>query len=260
MTLDLTRLSALATSLQKSKPSIRNTSQWFDFNNKGDETVIGIYDEIGEYGVTASDFIQQLNNIKTSKLTVQIASNGGSVDQGLAIYAALASHPAEVTTDVISHAYSAASYIAQAASPGKRKIRKNAKLMVHDPAIGGGVVYGNSRQLREAKNTLEEIAVRLDEAADNIASIYAEASGNSDIAYWRGLMEAETFLSAEDTVQNKLADMVVGADGAPTSNKATNLVGEAGPELVTTALTNVDNLSTTALNGLLDALRGVFND
>jgi ATP-dependent protease ClpP protease subunit len=251
MTIDLGRLTSLATNLRSVTPASRsNTKQWFDMQNKGgDETVIGIYDEIGEWGVTAADFISQLNGIKTSKLTVQIASNGGSVDQGLAIYAALASHPAEVTTDVISHAYSAASYIAQAASPGKRRIRKNAKTMVHDPAIGGGVVYGNARQLRAAKDVLEEIAVRLDEAADNIASIYAEASGNNDIAYWRGLMEAETFLSADDTLSNGLADEIVGADGSPT--KVTNKA--------TTAPTN--NLSTPGIEnfeGLLSSLKGVF--
>ena len=255
MTLDLGRLSALATDLREragavARPAASRQS-WFSVDHARavvDETVIGIYDEIGEWGVTARDFVNELNGIKAKKITVQIASNGGAVWDGLAIYAALAGHPAEIATDVVSHAFSAASFIAQAASPGKRRVRKNARMMIHDPAIGGGVVTGNAKQLREFKDRLEEIAVQLDEASTNIASIYAERAGDTSteaMTRWRALMEAETFFGAEDAVQVGLADEVVSAAGEPT-NKATN---EPVP---TSALAGSDYAE------LLNSLKGVF--
>lgn len=252
MTLDLGRLTALATDLREragavAKPTA-NRQSWYSLKNAGTETVIGIYDEIGEWGITARDFVNELNSIETPKITVQIASGGGAVWDGLAIYAALASHPAEIATDVVSHAFSAASFIAQAGAPGKRRIRKNARMMIHDPAIGGGVVTGNAKQLREFKDKLEEIAVQLDEASTNIASIYGDRSGDGDIAKWRALMEAETFFGAEDAVQVGLADEVVSAAGEPT-NKAPETASPTN-QLPTTTLEDFD--------GLLSSLKGVF--
>jgi ATP-dependent protease ClpP protease subunit len=252
--MDLAKLTALATGLRESttRVSARPTSHgknWYNIRNAGDETIIGIYDEIGEWGVSAQDFVTELNGITTPSITVQIASPGGAVWDGLTIYAALAGHPAHerggVATDVMSHAFSAASFIAQAASPGKRRIRRNARMMIHDPAIGGGVVFGNARQLREFKDQLETIAVQLDEAADNIADIYGQRSGNTDLAHWRALMEAETFFGSEDAVAAGLADEVVSAGGDSPGN-----VGAGG--------TIPTNLALDDFGGLLDSLKGVF--
>ncbi len=253
--MDLAKLTALATDLRAraeriNKPHTSNTKSWYNIKNAGGETVIGIYDEIGDWGVTASDFLNELNKITDKNIRVEISSPGGNVYDALAIYAGLSSHPSTVATDVISHAFSAASYIAQAAAPGKRRIRKNARMMIHDPAIGGGVVYGNARQLRQFKGVLEEVAVQLDEAADNIASIYAEKSGNNDLAHWRNLMENETFFSASAAHTEGLVDEVVEADGS--SSEPQNSAGVSAH----------DTISPTAalddFGGLMDMLKGAF--
>lgn len=250
--MDLNKLTALATSLRHNAERITdlrrsNTKSWYNIKDSAGETVIGIYDEIGDWGVTASDFLNELNKVTASNIRVEISSPGGNVYDALAIYAGLSSHPSSVATDVISHAFSAASYIAQAARPGLRRIRKNARMMIHDPAIGGGVVYGNARQLRAFKDVLEEVAVQLDEAADNIASIYAEKSGNADLAHWRNLMENETFFSASAAQSEGLVDEVVEADGSSTTKN------DPEPQ---NKITNEPVIEDFA--GLLDSLKGVF--
>lgn len=248
--MDLNKLTALATDLrertQHLKPNQSNTKSWYNIKNAGGETVIGIYDEIGDWGVTASDFLNELNKITDKNIRVEISSPGGNVYDALAIYAGLSSHPSSVATDVISHAFSAASYIAQAARPGLRRMRKNARMMVHDPAIGGGVVYGNARQLRAFKDVLEEVAVQLDEAADNIASIYAEKSGNSNLHHWRNLMENETFFSASSALDEGLVDEVTNADGT------TEQTDPPAP-----ASSNSDEMEN--FGGLMEMLKGVFH-
>lgn len=252
--MDLKRLEALATTLQSkvqaaTKPARPANKSWYEIRNMGDETIIGIYDEIGEWGVTARDFLSELNAIKTPNITVQIGSPGGAVWDALAIYAGLSSHPATVTTDVVSHAFSAASFIAQAGQ--YRKIRRNARMMIHDPAIGGGVVFGNARQLRAFKDEIEEIAVQLDEAADNIASIYAERSGNDSIQHWRDLMEAETFFSADSALAEGLVDEVVAADGTSKTSETDNEPQNSNPPAPVEA-------SIEDFGGLMSALKGVF--
>lgn len=172
-------------------------NKWYEITNKADTTpAVYLYDEVGGYGISAQDFLNELNAIKSDKLDVHINSVGGEVFQGFAIYQALKEHPAEVTVMVDALAASIASVIAMA---GDRVLMaKNAEFMIHD---GHVQLQGNAADLMRMVDTL-------DRASNNIASVYAERAGG-DIATWRNAMRDETWYSAEEAVAAGLADEVL---------------------------------------------------
>src|SRR4026209_2051548 len=87
---------------------------WYRIENSAgnDTTEIYIYDEIGYFGVTAADFVRELQNIRTSNIDLHLNTPGGDVFDGVAIYNALLNHRAHVNTYVDSLAASAGSFIA----------------------------------------------------------------------------------------------------------------------------------------------------
>lgn len=157
-----------------------------------------IYDEIGYFGVTAGDFVKDLQAIRTDSIDLHLNSPGGEVFDGIAIYQALKDHPANVTVYVDALAASAASFIAQAGD--RRIMQPNATMMIHD---GHGLVVGNSADM-------VQMAGLLDKTSDNIASIYASRAGG-DVAEWRAAMRTETWYTATEAVTAGLADEVSGA-------------------------------------------------
>src|SRR5690606_16131928 len=84
-----------------------------------DRAEILIYDEIGAdpwmgTGISAEQFVRDLQAIKAPRIDVRINSVGGSVFEGNAIYNALARHPAHVDVYIDGIAASIASVIAMA--------------------------------------------------------------------------------------------------------------------------------------------------
>lgn len=176
---------------------------WYSIVDKSedDETVVYIYDEISWWGVSAADFSKEFTAIKTGKITLRVNSPGGDVFDGIAIMNTIKDHPATVTCVVDGLAASAASYLIQAAD--SIVMNQSSQIMIHD-AIG--VCVGN----RDEMNSVAEL---LDKISANIAEIYAEKTGKS-VKYWRDLMLAETWYSAEEAVNAGLADSVADK-GAP---------------------------------------------
>ena len=170
--------------------------KWYEFNLASPEVAtVRIYDEIGGFGVTSSDFISELDAVAAPLIRVHLNSPGGSVDDGLAIMNALISHPAQVETHVDAAAYSIASVIAQAGD--RRFMAPHSRMMVHN-AMAIGMGYASD---------FENIAKHLRETSDNIASIYAEKSGKP-VAYWRQKMDDETRFTDKQAVAEGLADEV----------------------------------------------------
>ena len=110
---------------------------------------IGIFGEIG-WDVTAEDVAAAVAQAKGKPLNVDIFSYGGDALQGLAIYQILSAHDAEVTTNVLGVAASAGSVIAMAGY--KRKVAKNAALMIHNP---WAMTIGDATEHRKSANMLE---------------------------------------------------------------------------------------------------------
>ena len=79
---------------------------WYRIVNQSAVAEVWIYDEIGFWGTTAADFATELSEMKTPQITVHLASMGGDVFDGVAIYNALRTHPAEINVQVDSLAAS----------------------------------------------------------------------------------------------------------------------------------------------------------
>ena len=219
-------------------------SDWFRIENKSaSRTAVYIYDEIGYLGVTAKDFVSELNKLETLAIDLHVNTPGGDVFEARAIYNALKSHPATVDVVVDSLAASAGSWIVQAGDT--RTMARNSEMMIHD-AYSIGI--GNSADFREQADLL-------DRQSDAVAAIYAERAGG-DAAQWRESMRAETWYSAEEAVSAGLADMVQGASSADNSWDLSvfSYAGrEAAPAPVITPPAPV-----VVGSDLLDALKGAF--
>lgn len=178
---------------------IRNLRQgggrsWYAIENATDtSTKVTLYDEIGGWGVYASDFARDLGSI-SGPVDLHINSQGGEVFEGIAIYNTIRNRGG-VTVHVDSLAASIASVIAMG---GERVVMaRNAQLMIHDAS---SVVGGDAASMRE-------MADLLDKTSDNIADIYAQRAGGT-AASWRKKMKATTWYSAEEAVNAGLADEI----------------------------------------------------
>ncbi len=201
MTIDLKRLCNLAQSVEERAVKAHKQlggGDWFRVRNYLPEvTQIYIYDIIGEYGVTRSDFQRAMNEIRTPEIELHVASEGGSVWDGIAIYNSLKNHPAYVRASIDSIAASAASFIVMAAD--EIEIEKSARMMIHDAS---GLCIGNAKEMRK-------LADELDEITDTIAEIYSDRAGGDKKA-WRKLMDQERFFDAQQAVEAGLADRIAG--------------------------------------------------
>ena len=201
---------------------------WFSILNISQaETEVTIYDFIGEFGVSAADFIRELAAIKTPKISLRVNSPGGDVFDGLAIYNAIARHPAEVTAHIDGIAASSASFIVMAADT--IIMSPHSQMMIHDAT---GFALGPADDMRQ-------MADLLDKNSDNIASIYAERAGGT-AEEWRARMKTEMFLSDQEAVDLGLADSIDGEDEETIAARMAIRMEQVLPEENVTALPDFD--------------------
>jgi len=173
---------------------------WYEIKAKGeDKAEVWIYDEIGEgffgEGVSAKQFISELNDITAKNIDLHVNSPGGLVRDGLAIHNAIARHPANITGYVDGGAWSIASTAVLAANTVV--MAENSTMMIHS---AWARVMGNAVELRHRADVLE----KHDQA---IAGIYQRKSGQ-DTEVIQDAMAAETWYTAEEAVEFGLADRV----------------------------------------------------
>lgn len=171
---------------------------WYQIKAQSDESAeVLIYDEIGFWGVTAAEFVRDLEALgDVDRITVRINSPGGDVFDGITIYNALRRHAADIEVRIDGLAASAASFIAMAGDPVI--MPENAMLMIHEPfgiALGGA---GDMRAMAEA----------LDRIGTSIVSMYA-AKAALDRAEIAQMMADETWISAAEAVEAGFADEMV---------------------------------------------------
>jgi ATP-dependent Clp endopeptidase proteolytic subunit ClpP len=187
--------------------------KWYQIENAGSSdspAVIRIFDGVGGwFGVYASEFARDLDAITANAIDLHVNSPGGDAFEGLAIMNSLRKHPATVTAYVDGMAASIASVIV-AGGADKVVMGLGAEIMIHNPAanVGGS----DARDLRE-------IADRLDQMRDNLASIYMHKAGG-DLEFWRAAMDAETWYTAQEAVDVGLADAIAVESPVPESVKA----------------------------------------
>lgn len=190
----------------------REGAGWYRIANVANGPAqILIYDEIGMWGVTASDFIRDLAAAGSGPVEVHINSGGGDVFDAYAIYNALLARSG-VTTVVDSLAASAASVIAMAGE--QRLMARTSQLMIHDASA---FIGGNAEEMQQMIQRLETVSGQL-------ASIYADTAGGEP-DHWRNLMRAETWFTPEEALSAGLITGVLSNTREPAPAAAVS----AGP-------------------------------
>lgn len=205
---------------------MKRNRKWWDIRaqaNAAGEVEIRIYNEIGFWGTDAQTFVTQLDAAAANASTIVVAINsmGGDVFDAFAIYNALRRHAGKVKVRVDGVAASAASLIAMAGD--EIVMPENALLMIHNAHT---VTAGEAKDLRR-------IADLLDNAGDGILAAYAAKSGQS-VDEIRGMMDAETWLTAAQAKEKGFCDTIEAAVKLSASASSTALLARfsAVPEVV----------------------------
>lgn len=173
---------------------------WYRIKNQsGDVAEIYIYDEIGEWGITAVDFIKDLKKIKADVIAVYINSPGGSVFDGFAIYNAILREREAgkiIETYIDGIAASIASVIALAGQ--QVSIARNGMFMIHNVT---GMTWGTSKDHEKTAELLEKIE-------DQIADVYAQKTG-IELKEIHKMMDEETWLTATEAQQKGFVDTII---------------------------------------------------
>ena len=188
----------------------------FAIDAKGTTPTISVFDTI-EPGFTAR-IAGALRSIGDRPVLVEINSRGGDFFEGLGAFNLLARHTQPVTSQIVELAASAASVVAMAGDT--IEIFKSATMMIHNAS---GVAIGN-------RHSMLEFAAVLEQLDGTMAQLYAARSGADAAAIGR-LMDAESFIGAEDAVAMGLADAVVNKQAAPAPQAATSIAPRDKREL-----------------------------
>ncbi|WP_433117108.1 head maturation protease, ClpP-related [Micromonospora sp. CA-246542] len=161
----------------------------------GEVPKLYVYDVIGGWDNDSADFVKAVHAIKSPAIDMHINSPGGFVYDAVAMFEAVKSHPARVTTHIDGLAASAASFLAMAGDTVE--IAKGGRMMIHDAQ---GVVMGGPAEMREYADLFDEVS-------NDIAGYYADRAGGAS-STWRKAMTATTWYSAQQAVDAGLADRV----------------------------------------------------
>lgn len=184
----------------KKKP----TKYWEMIKQQNDESakiyISGdiVTDRWFEDETSASSFKKDLDELgDVSDIELHINSGGGSVFDGIAIFNMLKAHKSKITVHVDALAASIASVIAMAGD--KIIMPNNSMLMIHNPWT---FTQGNAKQLRKQADDLDQIGKA------SRQSYLAKAGDSLTESKLIELLDAETWLTAEEAVDYGLADEV----------------------------------------------------
>lgn len=174
-----------------------STKSWYTITNKENKPLeISIHDEIGLWGISAKDFLNDLAqypNATHGKLSIH--TPGGSMIDGFAMYNGIKSHPAKFHGHVEGIAASMGSVVLMACDT--ISMPENAFLMIHNPSGGA---YGGSEDLRQ-------IADLMDKFKNSALSIYQERTG-LDVNELSDMLDAETWLDGNEALSMGFIDTV----------------------------------------------------
>ncbi|MBE2898090.1 ATP-dependent Clp protease proteolytic subunit [Pasteurellaceae bacterium 20609_3] len=170
---------------------------WYRINAKANASAeITLYDEIGDWGVTAKEFRDDLKALgEVQNIDLHIHSPGGDVFDGMAIYNLLKNHSAKKTVYIDGLAASMASVIAMA---GDTVIMpENTMMMIHKP---WGIQGGDANDLRKYADLLDTVE-------NTLTTAYVSKTGKSaeELAE---MLSAETWLTARECVEHGFADQL----------------------------------------------------
>jgi ATP-dependent Clp protease, protease subunit len=173
---------------------------WYSIKNKSNTATVSIDDEIGFFGVSARDFLNDVRNITANLIKLNVHSPGGNMFDGFAMYNGLKNHPATVHGSVTGIAASAAATVLMASD--YIEMPEDSFLMIHN-AQGGA--YGEKDDLREMADLMEKME-------QQTVNIYSKKSGleGEKVAE---LMNESTWMSAQEALELGFIDNITGKIG-----------------------------------------------
>ncbi|MGO1926716.1 MAG: ATP-dependent Clp protease proteolytic subunit [Brachybacterium tyrofermentans] len=154
---------------------------------------------------SADDVMAQLLVLESQDpdrdITLYINSPGGSFTALTAIYDTMQYIKPEVTTVCLGQAASAAAVLLAAGAPGKRLALPNARILIHQPAMGGEGGGGQASDLEIQANEIMRMR-------DWLEQTLADHSGRSKEQVSRDI-ERDKILTAKDALEYGLVDQVL---------------------------------------------------
>jgi len=194
--------------------------------DKGSLEIV-MYDVIGADlfgGISAREVLAVLSAHKdVPEIVVRLNSPGGSVFEGVAIYNALAKHPARVVIEVDALAASAASVIAMAGD--EIRMAKGAYMMVHE---AWGFTQGPAEDHEKNAELLRKLS-------GTIADIY-EARTKVPKRKVVEMMAAETWLTADEALSQAFATSVHSHKASPIAAPQNSVFGKLVAEYKNTPI------------------------
>lgn len=207
----------------------------------GEQQFDGDPDSIATYGAL-KEAIGKIRSDGKQEITVNIRSTGGNVNDALLMYDALKDSGLVITTKCFGYVASAATIIAQAASPGRREISANSLYLIHKAACSA---EGNADAIAQ---TIE----MLDKTDKRITAIYAGRSGRQE-SQFESLMAENNgngrWLSPEEAIEHGLADKIIAA--SPINAAARNIVVNLGLPPIPKKRRNIVREISTKWNRIL---------
>lgn len=161
---------------------------------------INVYGFIGggwdDTDMTATKFASELKEANGEDVTIHVNSGGGDVFDANTMAELLRSYQGGSTCIIEGLAASAASYFALTAD--KVVIADSALMMIHNPYSYSG---GTADDLRKTADFLDKVK-------QTIVNQYTRKTGKTDDEV-SDLMDAETWFTAEEAVENGFADSMV---------------------------------------------------
>lgn len=183
------------------KPMPKNkTRNWFAMQALGNRHAqIAIDGPIGWYGVSARDFRDALDELgDVDEIEVVVNSPGGSVGDGVAIFAMLRKHKARIIISIEGYALSMGSVISMAGDVVR--IGSASIMMVHKP---WSVAMGNATEMRKEADVLDVHEKSLMNAYTRRSGITAEAATEH--------MDAETWMDSGKALELGYVDEIFDA-------------------------------------------------
>lgn len=179
----------------KTVPEPRANS-WFRFQASATGVELWLYDEIGAYGITAKDFIADLQRLgENEPFTLRLHSPGGDVMAGAAIANAIRRHKGAVTTQIDGLCASIATIVALAGNPVC--MAENGIFMIHR---AWSAAVGDSDELQNMSETLAKLE-------KSMIATYSAKTGLAPEKIME-LLDQESWLSASDALELGFIDVI----------------------------------------------------
>lgn len=172
-----------------------------------DVTHLYLYGVIDPFwGVSAEDFVKELNSIETDEIVIHINSPGGFAFDGQAMAAEIKNHKSVITAQITGLCASAATIVAIACD--EVRMDEGAFFMIHN---AWAFVIGDKNDMMQESGVLDKID-------QSLAKNYANRTG-MEVAEVSSLMDAETWFLAEEALEKGFIDQVMEADDSEPENR-----------------------------------------